>query len=131
MRRISYLTSLLLLAALCSCSKLSKEAKEIVGIYFNPEISQNDPVMELHKNATCVIRAIKPGVLTYSVEGHWNVENDSLIITPDPKTLKFEGDSTIIGNIPARVARKVTGHNEFSLQLEQNGVTYVFQRRQE
>lgn len=131
MRRISYFISLALLVILGSCSKLSKEAKEIAGIYFNPEISQNDPVMELHKNATCVIRAIKPGVLTYSVEGNWNVENDSLIVTLDPKTLKFEGDSSLIGNIPTHIERKVIGHNEFSLQLEQNGVSYMFQRRQE
>jgi len=122
---------LAILVCLCSCGKLSKEAKEIVGIYYNPEISQNDPVMELHKNATCVIRAIKPGVLTYSVEGNWNVENDSLVIKLDPSTLKYEGDSTIIGNIPEKIARKITGHNDFSLQLEQNGISYLFNRRSE
>ncbi len=131
MSRISRLMPLAILLCLCSCGKLSKEAKEIVGIYYNPEISQNEPVMELHKNATCVIRAIKPGVLTYSVDGNWNVENDSLIIRLDPSSLKYEGDSTIIGNIPGRIARKITGYNDFSLQLEQNGVSYLFNRRPE
>ncbi len=116
---------------LTGCGKLSDEAKEIVGIYYNPEISQTEPVMELHKNATCLIRAIKPGVLTYSVEGKWNVENDSLLLTLDPATLKHDGDSTLIGNIPNHVARKVAGHNDFSLQLENDGVTYLYQRRAE
>lgn len=85
--------------------------------------------MELHKNASCIIRAIKPGVLTYSVEGKWNVENDSLIIDLDPASLTFEGDSTLIAHIPTRVAQKVVGHNDFSLQLETGGITYLYQRR--
>ncbi|MDE6116623.1 MAG: hypothetical protein K2G33_03845 [Duncaniella sp.] len=130
MRQIQHILLLMLMSAsLCGCSKLSKEAKEITGIYYNPEISHNEPVMELHKNATCVIRAIKPGVLTYSVEGDWNVLNDSLIINIEPSTLKFEGDSTIIGNIPKRIVRKIASHNELSLQLEQDGVSYIFQRQ--
>lgn len=114
---------------LCSCSHLSKEAKEIVGVYYNTEVSQTEPVMELHKNASCILRAIKPGVLTYSVEGKWNVENDSLIIDLDPETLTFDGDSTLIANIPERVAQKVVSHNDFSLQLETGGVSYLYQRR--
>lgn len=130
MRQIKSIISLMLISAsFCGCSKLSKEAREITGIYYNHEISQNEPVMELHKNATCLIRAIKPGVLTYSVEGEWNVENDSLIINVEPSTLKFEGDSTIIGDIPYRIARKITSHNGLSLQLEKNGVSYIFQRQ--
>lgn len=117
------------LTLMCGCSSLSKEAKEIVGTYYNTELSQTEPVMELHKNASCIIRAIKPGVLTYSVEGKWNVENDSLIINLDPSTLTFEGDSTLIANIPTRVAQKVVGHNDFSLQLETGGISYLYQRR--
>lgn len=125
--------SLFAIAALAfsSCSHLSKEAKEIVGTYYNPEISQTDPVMKLQKNASCIITAIKPGVLTYSVEGKWNVLNDSLILELDPKSITFEGDSTLIGNIPERVARKVLSHNDFSLQLESGGVSYLYQRRNE
>lgn len=129
MKPLFPLLSLAIMTALCGCSKLSPEAKEIVGTYYNPEVSQNEPIMELKKNATCVIRAIKPGILTYDVEGTWNVENDSLIMIINPSSIHFEGDSTLIGNIPERIARKVTEHNEFSLQLEQNGVSYIFQRR--
>lgn len=114
-----------------SCSGLSNEAKEIVGTYYNTEISQTEPVMVLKKDARCIITAIKPGVLTYSVEGKWNVENDSLILRLDPESMTFEGDSTLIGTIPVRVARKVTGHNDFSLQLENGGVSYLYQRRNE
>ncbi len=123
--------SLALLTALCGCSKLSPEAKEIVGVYYNPEVSQNEPVMELNPNAPCLIRAIKPGVLSFDVKGTWNVENDSLIMLLDSSTLHFTGDSTLIGNIPERIARKVAEHNEFSLQLEQNDVSYIFHRRTE
>lgn len=122
------------LAAVCAtglaaCSHLSKEAKEIVGTYYNTELSQTEPVMELHKDAKCVIRAIKPGVLTYSVEGRWNVENDSLTMTLKPESLTFEGDSTLIGTIPGRIAQKVVGYNDFSLQLETDGIVYLYQRR--
>ena len=41
------LTAVGLLAS--SCSGLSKEAKEIVGTYYNTEISQTEPVMVLRK----------------------------------------------------------------------------------
>ena len=112
-----------------SCNSLSKEAKQIVGNYYNTEISQSEPVMELNKDATCLIRAIKPGVLTYSVEGEWNVERDSLVIELDPSTVKFEGDGSLIGEIPTRSARKIVDHSDFNLQLEQDGISYLFQRR--
>lgn len=123
--------SLLCTLVLCACSRLSGEAKKIVGTYYNTELSETEPVMELHRDAKCVIRAIKPGVLTYSVEGTWNVKNDSLIVTLDPSTLKSEGDKTLIGKIPERFAQKVAGYNEFSLQLENNGITYFYKRRTE
>lgn len=126
--------SLLLLLGstmVASCSHLSKEGRQIIGTYYNPELSQTEPVMQLRKDATCTVTAIKPGVLTYSVDGNWDVANDSLIIELIPGSIRFEGDSTLIGNIPARVARKVISHNDFSLQLESGGVSYLFQRRNE
>ena len=126
--------SLALVAAammLAACSSLSPEAKEIVGVYFNPELSQTDPVMELHEDATCVVRAIKPGVLTYSVCGTWNVKNDSIVFLLDPTTVKSEGESTLIGDIPSRYSRRVVEHNDFNLQLEQDGIVYLYHRRAE
>lgn len=126
--------SLALVAAamtLAACSSLSPEAKEIVGVYFNPELSQTDPVMELHEDATCVVRAIKPGVLTYSVHGTWNVKNDSIVFLLDPTTVESEGESTLIGDIPSRYSRRVVEHNDFNLQLEQDGIVYLYHRRTE
>ncbi|MCM1356549.1 MAG: hypothetical protein NC212_09125 [Staphylococcus sp.] len=119
------------IALLASCSHLSGDAKKIVGTYYNTEISQTEPVMVLKKDGTCVIRAIKPGVLTYSVEGEWNVENDSLIINTKPSSLTFEGDSTLIGHIPERLAQKLIGHTDFTLQLGHDGISYLYQRRNE
>ena len=125
--------SLLLLAGLAvtSCSHLSKEARQIIGTYYNPELSQTEPVMQLRKDATCTVTAMKPGVLTYSVDGNWDVTKDSLIIELTPGSIRFDGDSTLIGDIPTRVARKIISHNDFSLQLESGGVSYLFQRRNE
>ena len=56
---------------------------------------------------------------------------DSLIIELTPGSIRFDGDSTLIGDIPTRVARKIISHNDFSLQLESGGVSYLFQRRNE
>ncbi len=53
--------ALLLTLLAQSCSGLSSEAKKIAGCYVIPEVSQQQPVMELNSDATCVIRAIKPG----------------------------------------------------------------------
>lgn len=50
------------LAFLQSCSGLSPEAKEIVGNYYNPELSQTEPVMELHSDASCIVLGLSsPG----------------------------------------------------------------------
>lgn len=111
-----------------SCGNLSREAKKIIGEYMIPEISQTEPVMELNRDATCVVRAIKPGVLSYSVEGTWNVENDSLIMVLDSSTLKAEGDTLMIGEIPSRSARRIMEFSDFSLQLENEGVVYYYKR---
>ena len=129
----SFRISLLLVGSLAvaSCSHLSKEARQIIGTYYNPELSQTEPVMQLRKDATCTVTAMKPGVLTYSVDGNWDVANDSLIIELTPGSIHFDGDSTLIGDIPTRVARKIISHNDFSLQLESGGVSYLFQRRNE
>ncbi|MCI9285482.1 MAG: hypothetical protein HFJ91_06755 [Muribaculaceae bacterium] len=129
MRLSGLFISALLVGLTSGCSGLSDDAKKIAGTYYNPELSQTDPVMELRRDATCRIRAIKPGVLSYSVDGKWNVLDDSLIVTLDPLTLEYEGDSTLIGKIPQRVARKVGSFNDFNLQLESDGVTYLYQRR--
>ena len=122
------LASVAILALAASCSGLSREAKEIVGDYYNTELSQTEPVMELHKDGTCVIRAIRPGVLTYSVDGRWNVEHDSLVMTLDPSTLSSRGDASLVGHIPSRYAVRIIEHNDFNMTLEQGGATYLYTR---
>lgn len=116
-------------AMVCSCSQISREAREITGFYYNTELSQTEPVMELRPDGRCVVRAIRPGVLTYSVEGSWDVRNDSLVMKLDPSTLTSDGDAHLIGNVPDRYASKIIGHSEFSLQLEQGGAVYLYQRQ--
>lgn len=116
------------LLAATACGGLSSEAKQIAGDYFNTELSQTEPVMELGKDGRCVIRAIRPGVLTYSVDGTWNVENDSLVIMLDPSTLQSRGDSTLIGDIPERYAVRIIDHTDFNLTLEQGGASYLYTR---
>ena len=115
--------------ALSGCSHLSSEAKEMVGNYYIPEVSQDTPLMELNSNGHCIMRSIKPGVLTISVSGRWNVENDSLIMELEPDKLTTEGDSTLVGNIPARLSKAVVEFNGTSLTLETDGVPYMYLRR--
>ena len=111
-----------------ACGRLSSEAREIVGNYIIPEVSQTEPVMELNSDATCCVRAIKPGVITYTVRGVWNVENDSLVMTLDALTLSVEGDSSLVGEIPSHFSSKLLEHNDLSMQLERDGVVYIYKR---
>lgn len=122
------LAATLILALAAACNGLSREAKEIVGDYYNTELSQTEPVMELRRDGTCVIRAIRPGVLTYSVDGRWNVENDSLVMTLDPATLSSRGDAALVGHIPTRYAVRIVEHNDFNMTIEQGGATYLYTR---
>lgn len=132
MKRSLRLIFLLLVVALAAtaCHRLSSEAKKITGNYFIPEISEDEPLLELRKDATCTLRAIKPGVLTYSVDGYWNVLNDSLVADVDPSTIVWEGDSSLIGEIAPRFTRHVVSFNDVTLTVEKDGVQYVYHRRQ-
>lgn len=112
-----------------SCNRLSKQAKAMIGNYYIPEISEDEPLLELRSDGTCTIRAIKPAVLTYAVDGKWNVENDSLIATLDPSSLQAEGDTTLIGEIPSSYSRRISGYNGMTLSIEKDGVLYVYHRR--
>lgn len=116
-------------AILGGCSRLSSEAKEMIGNYYIPEVSQDMPLMELNSDGTCVMRAIKPGVLTISVPGKWNVLRDTLFIENTPAELTAEGDTTLIGNIPENMAKAVINFTGVTLTLESDGVEYVYLRR--
>lgn len=129
MKKITTILGLAAVAALTGCNPLSDEAKEITGNYYIYEISDDQPLMELRADATCTVRAIRPEVLTYSVEGKWNVRNDSLVILLDSATLRWDGDSSLIGEIPARLDKKLISHTDFALELETDGINYIYSRR--
>ena len=62
------LVTLFAAAALCAvtmgCHRLSEKARQMPGHYYINEISQDLPLLELNDDATCIVRAIKPGTLT-------------------------------------------------------------------
>ena len=111
-----------------SCSHLSSEAREIVGNYVIPEVSDNVPVMELNRDASCLVRAIRPGVITYTVRGTWNVENDSLVMLLDKTSVEVDGDASLVGDIPERYSRKIVEHSDLSLELENEGILYYYKK---
>lgn len=118
-------------AALTACNHLSNEAREMVGDYYLTAVSENEPVMELRDDGTCTLHAIKPGVMSYTVNGEWNVESDSLIIMTDGKVASLEGDTSVvrIGAIPPRKSYAITDFNGLNLTLNQEGNDYMYQRR--
>lgn len=113
------------------CSGLSSRAKEMVGVYYQPTISENEPVMELEGDGSCIIHAIKPGVLSYTVRGEWNVEDDSLLITTEGVVDHVNGDTTVvrIGAIPTRMGYAIADYNGLSLTLTREGNDYLYVRR--
>lgn len=117
------------LLALTACSGLSDEAKQMVGDYYIPEVSAEEPLMELRGNGKCVMHAIRPGALTYRVPGRWNVEHDSLVMELRPADLEYEGDSTLIGSVPTTWRRRIVSFNGTSVTLSNAGVNYVYYRR--
>lgn len=114
-----------------SCGRLSDQAKEMVGNYYIPVISEDQPLMELNGNGECVVRAIRPGVLVYEVPGSWNVENDTLLIKLKPEDIVWEGDSSLIGDVPPELKRAVVEFTGVNLTLKQNDILKVYRRRVE
>ena len=112
-----------------ACSPISDEAEKIAGKYYIPEVSDTTPLMELRTDGTCVVSAIRQDVLTYSVEGHWDVKRDSLLIALIPSTLQWEGDENLIGDIPVRLGKKVLSFTNGQLSLESEGINYVYHLR--
>ncbi len=127
------LVTLFAAAALCAvtmgCHRLSEKARQMPGYYYINEISQDLPLLELNDDATCIVRAIKPGILTYAVAGRWDVVGDSLVIEVEPVLTELQGDSSLVGDIPARLARRVQEFTGTSLTLRHDGSDYVYLRR--
>ncbi len=117
--------SLLLMA----CGGLSDKARHIVGTYYNTSISDDIPVFELNRDGSCLMRAIRPDVLTISVKGTWNVVDDTLVIHHDLATITAEGDTSLMGTVAPEFKAKVTGYTDYSLTLLRDGVEYEFMKQ--
>ncbi len=128
---IAVIQAAALAALISSCGRLSDQAKEMVGNYYIPVISEDQPLMELNGNGKCVVRAIRPGVLVYEVPGSWNVENDTLIMKLKPESITWEGDSSLIGDVPPELKRAVVEFTGVNLTLKQNDILKVYRRRVE
>ncbi len=115
--------------ALTACNHLSSRAKQMVGDYYIQEISYSEPILKLNGDGSCVMTAIKPGVVTYSVEGKWNVEDDSLVIDLNPKKITWEGDSTLIAKVPEHVSYSIVSYNDITLEIENKGINFALHRR--
>ena len=113
---------------LTACGGLSKEAREIVGSYYNMAISDDEPVFELNPDGTCVMRAIRPDVLTISVSGTWDVVNDSLVMHHNLATVKAHGDTSLLGTVAPEFKALVMGHTDHTLLLSRNGIEYEYIR---
>lgn len=116
------------LALLTGCGLSSRE-KEMVGNYFISEISDIEPLYELHSDGSSVMRAIRPGVLTFWVEGKWHVEGDSLIFENDLTTAGAEGDRSLMGEVAPRSAYHISDYTGVTLTLRKDGIDYVYHRR--
>lgn len=117
---------------LASCGGLTDQEKRMVGKYYVPALSDTNPLIELNADGTSVLRAIRPGDITYSVTGVWKVDNDSLIIESDSTSITIEdGDPGLVGHVSRRVAYPIKGYNESTLSIVRQGITYDYHRRSE
>lgn len=129
-RGISLALLFLLLSLLAACGGLSEQEEKMVGKYYIPALSDTNPLIELNADRTSVLRAIRPGDITYSVTGVWKVENDSLIIESDSTSITIEdGDPGLVGHVSRRVAYPIKDFNESTLSIQRQGITYDYHRR--
>ena len=92
------LSAFAFLALSASCGGLSEKEEGMVGKYYIPAVSDTHPLLELEADRSAVIRAIRPGELSFYVSGEWRLENDSLIIDNDISSITIEeGDPGLIG----------------------------------
>lgn len=120
------------LTLLCACSGMSDQEKQMVGKYYIPALSDTRPLLELNPERKAVIRAIRPGELSFFVEGTWKVEDDSLIIVNDASSITIEdGDPSLVGTVAPRVAYPILSFNDNTLRIERGGIRYDYHRRME
>lgn len=120
------------LTVFTSCNRLSKQEKEMVGKYYNPALSDMKPVIELGADRSAVVRAIRPGDLTYSVKATWKASEDSLILFPDSASITVEeGDPAAVGHVAPRLSWPIVSRNEQTLTLIRDRNTIDYHRRYE
>ena len=108
--------------SLSACGGLSDKEKQMVGNYYIPAVSDTRPLLELGNKRDAVIRAIRPGELSYCVTGKWELSGDTLVIQTDP---------ALVGTVAPRVAYPVKAFSENTLTIDRQGVTYDYHRRNE
>ena len=117
---------------LASCGGMTDRENAMTGKYYISALSDTHPVIELNDKNRSVLRAIRPGELSFSVEGTWHVEGDSLIIVNDSTSITIEeGDPALVGSIAPRVAYPILRADETMMRIERSGVIYDYQRRPE
>lgn len=127
---VAWLVPVMLLLA--GCGGMSEQEKQMIGKYYIPAVSDSRPLIELDEEYHSVLRAIRPGELSFSVTGEWRVCNDSLIIENDVSSITIEeGDPGLVGNIAPRVAYPILNFGENVLSLKRGGVVYDYHRRLE
>lgn len=119
-------------AVMQSCGGMSEQEKRMVGNYYIPAVSDSHPLLELGADRHAVIRAIRPGELSFYVTGEWRVDNDSLIIDNDISSITIEeGDPAFVGKVAPRVAYPILGFDDTVLRIERQGIVYDYHRRLE
>lgn len=128
----TFITTVATACLLTACGGLSDREKQMVGNYYIPAVSDTKPMLELEKDRSAVIRAIRPGELTYNVGGKWKLNRDTLVIETDPSSITIEeGDPAMVGTVAPRLAYPIVAFNENTLSLNRQGVTYDYHRRSE
>lgn len=116
-------------ATLCGCSGMSREEKELIGDYYNQQLSDKLPMFELKDDGTSVVRNIDPGVLVMEIDGTWSLTGDSLVIVNDQLTLRLQGDTSIVGEIAPRVARRIVSHDGRNIIMSKDNIEYLYIHR--
>ncbi len=128
----SFIAAVAVACTLTACGGLSDREKQMVGNYYIPAISDTKPMLELGKDRSAIVRAIRPGELTYNVGGKWKLNRDTLVIETNPASITIEeGDPAMVGTVAPRLAYPVVAFNENTLSLSKQGVTYDYHRRSE
>lgn len=128
----AFITAVASAALLSACGGLSDREKKMVGNYYIPAVSDTRPLIELRQDRAAVIRAIRPGELSYFVTGKWELSGDTLVIATDPSSITIEeGDPSLVGTVAPRVAYPIHTFNETTLTIDRQGVTYDYHRRSE